>query len=121
MITHAVSMLLQYAPVGSKIYFTGERRPYRIRARSKRFLVCTKPFALQKTVLYCICDLELNIRGPENLVFGMGAESDKDCEEIIWRLEGRDSESGLDRTEVSHRNRVPLRVDRIQIDYTPAS
>lgn len=90
-------------PVGAKIWFEGEKQGYTVRASNVAFCVCTKPFNAQKTVLYTVIDWEQDIRGTENLVFGMGAESDEDCEEMLERLT-------LDETEVSHRNRVPLNI-----------
>ena len=110
-----LSEQLGRAEVGTRIWFFGESHPYRIRARSERYLVCTKPFNLQKTVLYTVVDLVEGVRGTENLIFGMGAESDQDCQEMIERLEGKQAGKfpGAEATEVSHRNRVPLVVMRI--------
>ncbi len=90
--------------VGDKIRFIGERNPYSIRACNERFAVCTKPFAPRHTVLYTVIDFEQQIRGTENLVFGMGAETDEQCTEMLERLTVGDS-------EVSHRNRVPLDIN----------
>ena len=136
---------LREAPIGARLYFSREKRPYRVRARSGRFLVCTKPFAAQKTVLYTVIDLVERVRGPENLVFGMGAETDEQCWDMLDRLDGRDANhpNGKDvqnfaqwerekktlpkdlrrlskpsrsfRTEVSHRNRVDLDLIRVRI------
>ena len=83
--------------VGEKIRFAEEKQSYTIRARDDRFLVCTKPFNLRKTVIYTIVDLVENIRGTENLVFCMGFETDEDCQEALTRLSSGES-------EVSHRN-----------------
>lgn len=91
--------------VGSRIWFDEERQPYKVRSRNARFVVCTKPYNPRRTVIYTVVDLDENVRGPENLVFGMGAETDDDCNEMIARL-------GTE-TEVSHRNRIPLRVTRV--------
>jgi hypothetical protein len=132
-------------PVGAFITFAREKRPYRVRARSGRFIVCTKPFNPKKTVLYTVIDLVENVRGPEDLVFGMGAETDQQCWDMVDRLDGRDANhpQGLDvrdlaqweeekhtltkdlqklakpgrsfRTEVSHRHRVDLDVVGIRI------
>jgi hypothetical protein len=102
---------LESATVGTRIWFLGESRPYRVRARSERYMVCTKPFNPKHTVLYTVVDLVEGVRGTENLIFGMGAETDQDCEEMIQRLEGKCE--GVDPTEVSHRNRVALCVIRI--------
>jgi len=91
--------------VGDKIRFVEEKRPYIIQARNARFLICTKPFNLKSSVMYTIVDLEENIRGTENLVFGMGFENKSLCEEALKRLSSRE-------TEVSHRNRIALNIDK---------
>lgn len=84
-----------------KIKFDRERQGYTVRASNDRFMVCTKPFNLQKTVLYTIVDREKKIRGTENLVFGLGAETDIQCLEMLERLTAG-------KTEISHRNRRQL-------------
>lgn len=104
--------LAKQSAVGSRIKFAEEKRPYRVRARSDRYLVCTKPFNPQRTVLYTVVDLQKNIRGTENLVFGAGAETDSDCQEMVRRLEGQCLDTGFT-TEVSHRNRVALNVEAV--------
>jgi hypothetical protein len=96
-------------PVGGRVWFAEEKKPYTVQARSRRFLVCTKPFALKKTVLYCIIDLKERIRGPENLVFGFGAETPEQCRAMVTRLEDAESCS-----EVSHRHSIPLVVSRVE-------
>lgn len=107
-----IDPLIKVVPVGTRIWFAEEKKPYRVRARCERYLVCTKPFNPRKTVLYTVVDLEEGVRGTENLVFGFGAETDQQCEEMIKRLQGIDDMSI--QTEVSHRNRVPLDVVRIE-------
>lgn len=95
---------------GDLIKFVEERNPYTIQARSSRYLVCTKPFAPRKTVIYTVVDLERQIRGTENLVFGHGQETREQCYETLLRLHG--IYPGLDwATEVSHRNNVSLRIE----------
>ena len=86
---------------GSKIIFAEEKKGYIVRSIGKRYAVCTKPFNLKNTVLYTVIDIDNKIRGTENLVFGMGAETDDDCNEMLSRLECGES-------EISYRNRVPL-------------
>lgn len=88
-------------PVGAKIWFRGEKQGYTVRASNVAFCILTKPFNAQKTVLYTIIDWESGIRGAENLVFGFGAETDEQCNEMLQRL--TDGES-----EVSSRNYVDL-------------
>jgi len=111
---------------GSKVKFLSEKRPYTVQASDERYAVCTKPFNPQHTVLYAIIDFEENVRGPENLIFGLGAETRKQCEDILDRLNGRlDSGSReligtelerhicINQTEVSHRNRIELDIEKI--------
>jgi len=114
--------------IGQRIWFAEEKKPYRVRCRSDRYLICTKPANLWKTVFYTIIDLKENIRGAENVILGFGAETDEECQEMLDRLEGAvspDPESDellremgiepppLTQTEVSYRNRVPLVVTRV--------
>lgn len=89
--------------VGDKIGFIEEKQAYTIQALGPRYAVCTKPYNPQHTVLYSIVDFQEKIRGAENLVFGMGAETKELCEEMLARLESGE-------TEVSHRNNIPLRL-----------
>lgn len=136
---------LTETPIGAIIKFAKEKRPYRVRARSGRFLICTKPHNPMRTTIYTIIDLVEKVRGPENLVFGMGAESDQDCWDMVDRLDGRDNNhpQGRDvsnkiewdkekyklpedlrefqesfRTEVSHRHRIDLDVISVKIPKT---
>lgn len=88
-------------PIGAKIWFAGEKQGYTVKASNVAFCVLTKPFNAQKTVLYTIIDWESGIRGAENLVFGMGAETTELCEEMLERLTNGES-------EVSSRNYVDL-------------
>lgn len=87
--------------IDDKIKFKEEKQRYTIRALNERYAICTKPFNLKKTVLYTIVDFVEKVRGTENLVFGMGAETEKQCEEMLVRIE-------TGKTEISYRNRVPL-------------
>lgn len=108
--TSAIELLAK-AKIGDRVTFKGERMPYTIQARDKRFIVCTKPFVLQKTVIYTIVDLVENVRGPENLVFGAGFETRGQCEDAIERLNGK---GGRHPTEVTYRNRVPVEVIKVR-------
>jgi hypothetical protein len=90
--------------VGDKIKFRSEKRRFTVKAKSDRFLVCTKPFNLKKTCLYTIIDLERMVRGADN--FG-GRYDYMDQNEIDQCL--KDLESGD--TEVSYRNYVSLWVE----------
>lgn len=92
--------------VGAKIQFAGEKRSYTVKAASGRFAICTKPFNLRHTTLYTIVDLKRNVRGRENLIFGMGFETDEQCERALERLIGGES-------EVSYRHYVPLEIEAV--------
>lgn len=94
--------------VGDKIKFERETHRYTVRAKGKRYLVCTKPFNARRTVLYTVVDSIKNIRGTENLTFSMGAETTQECEEMIARLEATENP-----TEVSRRNSVDLKIEGI--------
>ena len=36
--------------VGDKVYVNGEVRPYRVRCRDERYIICTKPFKVSNVV-----------------------------------------------------------------------
>ena len=86
---------------GDRIRIIGEKRPYTVRCRNERYLICTKPFNPKHTVLYFIADLVENVRGPDDMVFCCGYETDEQCRERLQELSNGE-------IEVSHRNRVPL-------------
>jgi hypothetical protein len=106
----ALSEWLSAARPGWRVRFAEERCAYTVQARGKRYLVCTKPFPLRKTVLYTVVDLQERVRGTENLVFGAGAESRAACTRMVQRLEGKSRDF---HTQISYRNRVPLRVTAV--------
>lgn len=87
---------------GQRIKFSAEKQSYIIKAANDRYLICTKPFNLEKTLwLYTIVDLQENIRETGNLIFGMGAKADEQCREMLERIVTGD-------TKISYRNRVAL-------------
>lgn len=91
--------------VGDKIKFKSEKQKYTIKAKSERFLICTKPFNLKKTCLYTIIDLDRLVRGTNNMVFNpYDYMVQEDIDECL-----NDLESG--EIEVSHRNCVTLDVE----------
>lgn len=100
------TMLAHVFERGQKVYIKAEKRPYKVRTCDGRFAICTKPFNPKKTVLYFIVDKKRNVRGTENLIFGMGFKTDEECNEVLDRL--RKGES-----EVSYRNFVPLDIVRV--------
>ena len=86
---------------GDHVFVWNEVRPYRVKCRDERFIICTKPFNPKRTVMYFIVDLERHVRGTDNSVFCSGYETQEQCEERLKELqEGR--------IEVSYRNYVPL-------------
>lgn len=92
--------------IGDKIKFAEEKQRYTIRAVNDRFAVCNKPFNAQKTVIYTVIDFEKNIRGTENLIFGAGAETNRQCARMLKRLTKGE-------TKVSHRNYIELNIEKI--------
>ncbi len=93
-------------PLGTKIKFAEEKQRYTVRSSNVAFTICTKPFNLYHTVLYTIIDFNNSIRGAEDLIFGVGAESDEECNEMLERL--TNAESGI-----SYRNNIPLAVESL--------
>lgn len=109
-------MKIEDVSVGDKIKFAEEKQRYIVQAKGTRYLVCTKPFNPKKTVLYTVVDSVKLIRGTENLILGFGAETREQCEDMISRLESTDI---CKKTEVSHRNNIPLNVE--EVFASPAS
>lgn len=90
--------------IGDKVYVPNEKKPYRVRARDDRYIICTKPFNPQHTVLYFIVDLVDRWRAPDNMIFCSGYETDKDCQERLAELQSGE-------IELSRRRGVPLDID----------
>lgn len=81
--------------VDDKVYIPGEKKPYRVRCRDDRYIICTKPCNLYHTVMYFIVDLEDKWRAPDDRVFCSGYETDADCQERLKELQA--GEIGLSR------------------------
>lgn len=77
------------ANIGDKVYIDGQKRPYRVRARDDRYIICTKPYNPQRTVLYFIIDLVDKWRAPDDRLFCSGYETDEDCAERLYELQNR--------------------------------
>ena len=90
--------------VGDKVLVPGEKRPYKVKCRDDRYIICTKPMNIYHTVLYFIIDLKERLRGPDNMVFSLGYETDEQCLERLAELR-----SGI--IEVSKRRSVSLDID----------
>jgi hypothetical protein len=97
---------------GAKVRFVGEKQAYTVICTSNRYTICTKPFNPQHTVLYTIIDWQEQVRGPEDLIFGMGAETKEQCLEMLVRL--TDGHPG--RSEVSSRRNVWLNIEKLWHD-----
>ena len=93
--------------VGDPVFLPREVRPFRVRCRDERFIICTKPFNLKRTVMYFIIDLEKGLRGPDDRVFCMGYETQEQCEERL-----KDLQTG--RAEVSIRRGVGIGNERVR-------
>lgn len=95
--------------VGDKIKFASEKRKYTVKAKDDRYLICTKPFNVQKTVLYTIIDLERLVRGINNMVFNSYDYTiQEDIDECLVDLQQHNN--GL---EVSHRNCIKLDIEML--------
>lgn len=94
--------------VGDRIKFAEERQRYTVRAVSAdgRFAICTKPFNPRHTVLYSIIDFKRDVRGPDNLIFSSGYETDEQIASNMRLLES-------DEIEVSYRRSIPLSIESI--------
>ena len=77
---------IKESKVGDKISLFNERRKYKVMARSKRFVILSKPCFGE--ALYTIFDFKDRWIAPDNLVFGCyDYLSREDCEEALEALE----------------------------------
>ena len=83
--------------VGDKVFIPDQKKPYQVRARDDRYIICTKLFNLKHTVLYFIIDLKYKRRGPDNMIFCSGYETDEDCTERLKELQNGEIEVSLRR------------------------
>lgn len=90
--------------VGDKVYVPTDKRPYTVKARDERYIICTKPFNARHTVLYFIIDLVDRWRAPDNMIFCHGYETDEECRERLKELQ-----DGV--IELSRRRGIPLDID----------
>ena len=96
-----MASIFETVKAGDPVYLPGEVRPYRVKCRDDRFIICTKPYNPKRTVMYFIVDLKEKRRGPDNSVFCAGYETQEQCDERLKELQ-----TGW--IEVSHRYDVPL-------------
>ncbi len=90
--------------IGDKVYIPTDKRPYTVKARDERYIICTKPFNAKRTVLYFIIDLVDRWRAPDNMVFCSGYETDEQCAERLRELQTGE-------IELSRRRGIPLDID----------
>lgn len=93
---------------GVRIWFAEEKRPYRVRASSDRFAICTKPFNLvEGTVLYTIVDFDRGVRGLDDRIFDAhDYVSDRGCKNALRELQ-------LGDLDVSCLHSMPVRITKI--------
>lgn len=90
--------------IGDKVCVPTDKRPYTVKARDERYIICTKPFNVRHTVLYFIIDLLNKWRAPDNMIFCSGYETTEDCQERLKELQ--------DGTiELSRRRGIPLDIE----------
>jgi hypothetical protein len=79
--------------VGDKVKFASEKGPYTVRAVSAdgRWVICTKPFNPQRTVLYTVIDWDSGVRGPDDYG-GLGYETPEQIAAAMARFEDNDAE-----------------------------
>lgn len=90
--------------IGDKIYIPGNKKPWKVRCRDDRYIICTQPYNPRHTVLYFIIDTEEKRRAPDDRVFCFGYETDEDCNDRLKELQNGE-------IFLSKRRGVPLDVD----------
>lgn len=116
--------------VGDRVKLAPDtRRWWRVQAVSENFTACVRQLEFQKkgTLCYTVLDWRNGVRGPCNLVgqgWGDGSYTEAECAEMLIDFENHDRMQAefakhsvgesfsvdYHALEVSHRNRVPLRV-----------
>jgi len=73
---------------GDSVWFSTNKKSFKVRECNDRFAICTQPFNLQpKTVLYTIIDFDRDVRGEDNLIFTVyDYYSDEDCKQAMEDL-----------------------------------
>lgn len=90
--------------VGDKVYIPTEKKPYTVKARDERYIICTKPYYAKKSVFYFIVDLVEKWRAPDNMLFCRGYETDEQCQERLKELQSGE-------IELSRRRGIPLDIE----------
>jgi len=80
---------LYHVQVGDKVHLFSEKNPYKVMARSDRYIIFSKP-CFGKS-LYTIMDFEEQWMGPDDRIFSCYDYRDlKECEEAIKALENKE-------------------------------
>lgn len=93
--------------VWDKILLLWQKRPYTIKARSDRYIIATKPYNPQRTIVYTIIDLKEKWMWPNDRVFNpYDYAKQEDIEECLFDLMGNE-----DLCNISQRHWRPLAYD----------
>lgn len=105
--------MVEVVPVGTKVWFRSHVRPFKVIASNRFYSVCTKPFNAKKTVIYTVVDWRNKFCGTENTLWGGGAETEEECQEMLHRIT-----SG--KSDISSRNWAKLDVVKLVFPKKPA-
>ena len=97
---------------GDTVWFSTNKKSFRIRECNDKFAICTQPFNLiPNTVIYSIIDFDRCVRGQDNFVFGVyDYYLDEDCKQAMEDLMNGEM-------EVSHKNNKSVSLDIVKIKY----
>lgn len=90
--------------VGDMVYIPEHKRPFRVKARDNRYIICTKPYNPRHTVIYFIIDLQDKWRAPDDRVLCSGYETDDDCKKRLEELQSGE-------ISLSRRRGIPLDIE----------
>lgn len=90
--------------IGDKVYIPEHKRPFRVKARDDRYIICTKPYNPRRTVIYFIIDLQDKWRAPDDRVFCSGYGTEDDCKKRLEELQSGE-------ISLSTRRGIPLDID----------
>ena len=93
---------------GCKVWFYSEEQPYTVRCCDDRFVILTKPYKEQNTVLYTILDMYCGIRGTDDNQICPGYETDEECFNVLNKLQTGEF-------NISSRNRIILDIEKYEI------
>ena len=91
--------------IGDKVYIPDQKRPFRVKARDNRYIICTKWCNLHGGApIYFIVDLKAKRRAPDNRIFCEGYVTDEQCQERLKELQNGE-------LELSWRRGIDLDID----------